>query len=277
MEKSASSPALIRAGRDMSHVPMRATQHGIFRSAKEMPVIDLKPGQASLERQLYSEEAKRLEHTYIGQDIEHGSMYARSIANRPTPDDYKNPVKPIKQVDAANAGCGHLGTAHWKSEYKSRHDGSALGEGKVHRQFGPSYQAINPPTCVGRGEEITSYQAEYGVYGSDPRTKFLDEAALQTSKSVLTAGTAKGTQHIPGYQGFLATNTSNAKVAKVAQGSELRNTTNKANLTATFHANLVGYAGHVPSNSRNDRGGVRMTNQTVKGRDFMPPASSECV
>jgi hypothetical protein len=51
--------------------------------------------------------------------------------------------------------------------------------------------------------------------------------------------------------------------------------TDKSNLTATFHTNMVGYSGHKPQNARNDRGGVSMTNLTCKGRDFAaPPASA---
>jgi hypothetical protein len=112
------------------------------------------------------------------------------------------------------------------------------------------------------------------LYGHDPRHKLAPgETKLPSFKSALTVGTTKGTAHIPGYQGFLATNTTNDRVAEIAHGGNMR-TTDKTNLTHTFHTNLVGYAGHKPHNARNDRGGVALTNMTVKGRDFAPPPAS---
>merc|ERR1719198_2134759 len=88
-------------------------------------------------------------------------------------------------------------------------------------------------------------------------------------KTALTVGTAKGTCHMPGYQGFLPTNTANPRCAAIAHGENTR-TTDKTNLTSTFHTNIVGYAGHKPTNAANDRGGVSLTTLTSKGRDFAP-------
>jgi len=89
-------------------------------------------------------------------------------------------------------------------------------------------------------------------------------------KTALTVGTTKGTAHIPGYQGFLATNTSNVRVAEIAHGGNMRST-DKTNLTHVFHTNTVGYGGHKPSNACNDRGGVSLTNLTTAGAAFSHP------
>merc|ERR1712146_18241 len=121
----------------------------------------------------------------------------------------------------------------------------------------------------------------HGKYGSDPRSKLPPEMLTEgphmdrgpTLKTALTVGTTKGTAHIPGYQGFLATNTANPRVAEIAHGGNIRST-DKSNLTTTYHTNVVGYGGHKPLNARNDRGGVSMTTLTSKGRDFAPPPAS---
>merc|ERR1712113_1293051 len=168
----------------------------------------------------------------------------------------------------------HQGTAHWRSEYKSALNEGAVHGATYHRQHLPSYQASNPPTCIGRNEELSSYHEEYGKRGSDPRHKIghLDDR-LPVFKTTLTQGTAKGTKHMPGYQGFLPSNTSNPHVARVERGETLRSI-DKTNLSEQFHANLLGYAGHNPTNPHNDRGGVRVNTQTCMGHSFRDPALS---
>lgn len=272
MGRSSSTPALRSAGKSalLSHIPKRATQHGIFLPGYEVLPTQLKPGQSSLERQLYVDEVKDNDETYLETDLEKGSVYQRSIESRLIPRDYFNPQKPIKPGEPSE-GEGHHKTAHWRSEYRSNVNDAARFDTVLYRQNGPSYQVQNPPTCVGGGELLSMHQSEFGKYGSNPRSKLRPEdAKLPTFKTALTVGTAKGTAHIPGYQGFLASNTANKRVAEVTHGGTMRST-DKTNLTQDFHTNIVGYAGHRPDNACNDRGGVSLTNLTVKGRDFAPP------
>lgn len=267
MGRSSSTPALSTAGKGvlMSHIPKRATQHGSYTPGYEVPPTQLKPGQFSLERQLYSEEAKDHEETYMESDLEKGSVYQRSIVSRLVPSDYYYPRKAIRQTEPEEGG-GHHGTAHWKSEYRSNVNDAARFDVVLHRQNGPSYQIANPPTCVGGGEVLGTYSEAFGKHGSNPRDKLKPgETRLPVMKTALTVGTTKGTMHIPGYQGFLATNTANSKVAAIAHGGTMRST-DKSNLTEAFHVNMVGYSGHVPTNACNDRGGVALTTLTTKGR-----------
>jgi len=232
----------------------------------EVPPTQLKPGQLSLERQLYSEEVKDHKETYMESDLEKGSIYQRSISSLTQPSDYYYPRPPIRQTQPEGGG-GHHGTAHWKSEYRSNVNDAARFDTMLHRQNGPSYQIQNPPTCVGGGEILGTYAEAFGKYGSNPREKIgPDPEKLPTLKTALTVGTTKGTAHIPGYQGFLATNTANPRVAQIAHGGTMR-TTDKSNLTEAFHTVCVGYAGHKPRNACNDRGGVALTTLTTKGRD----------
>jgi hypothetical protein len=222
---------------------------------------------------LYQEEAKDVEENYLSADLEKGSVYTRQMDSRLVPSDYFYPQRPIRQSEPP-AGEGHHKTAHWKSEYRSNVNDAARFDTILYRQNGPCYQVANPPTCVGGGEVLSSCQEYFGRYGSNPRDKLpKDSDKLYTIKSALTVGTTKGTAHIPGYQGFLALNTTNPKVAEVAHGGNMRST-DKTNLTQVFHTNVVGYCGHKPQNARNDRGGVANTNQTTKGRDFPPPPAS---
>jgi len=274
--RSSSTPALQAAGASslrLSHIPKRATQHGICLPGYEVCPAQLKPGQWSLQRQLYSQEARDHEETYMETDLEKGSVYKRSIESILIPRDYFTPQKPVLPGEPQAPG-GHHGCAHWKSEYRSNVNDAARFDTVLMRQNGPSYQIANPPTCVGGGQPLTTAHEAFGKYGDDPRDKLPPEAdKLPTFKTALTVGTTKGTAHIPGYQGFLATNTANPRVAEVAHGGNLRST-DKTNLTQIFHTNTVGYLGHKPQNACNDRGGFTTSLHTTNGRDFRPPPAS---
>lgn len=269
--KSASTGSLRIAGAELSHIPKRAAQHGIFLSSIEVTPISLKPGQNSTQRQVYTEEAKQLQETYMKPDLPATSVYSKSVSNLLRPEDYMNPTKPIIPSEAPGGG-GHWGTGHWKSEYASTVDHRAVDGATYHRQHGPSYQAMNPPTCVGMGALSSSYRQDFGLYGSDPREKVKPEDnKLPVFRTPLTAGTAKGTMHMPGYQGFLATNTRNPHVARVEMGARLRST-DKTNLAETFHKNVVGYSGHQPNHHSNGIHGAKPSPMTTSGRDFASPS-----
>lgn len=274
MEKSASSGSLMQAGSQflaMPHVPKRATQHSVFLPAYEVLPPQLKCGQFSLQRQMYAEEAKTLQDTYLAPDRAAKSTY-QAACSFATPQDYEDPDKPFKPMEPVCEG-GHRGCAHWVSDYKANHSMRSLEGRRYHRQIGPSYQAVNPPTCVSGPIAKSQFQHEHGKHGENPRHKFRYHPSKNpVFTSALTYGTPKGTFHMPGYSGFLPMNTSNALVKAHEQGATLRTTTDKVNITQQCSPNLLGYQGHQPSNAGNDRGAVSHGNLTTFGRSFSTPA-----
>lgn len=261
----------MRAVRAMSHIPKRATQHGVFLSGAEASITSLKPGQDQLHRQnFYLTEAKALQETYISQDQFKDSVYSKSISKLTLPEDYHEPARPIRPAATTGAYKSgfYAGTGHWKSEYDHKFHPDSLKGSKTHRQYGPPYEMLNPPTCVSQPNDLSFYQREFGVYGSNPRDRLRPgDTMLPKQKHELTVGTTKGTCHIPGYQGFLPTNTNNPKVAAIEAGESVR-TVDKTNVTEIYHLNLPGYAGHVPSSACNDRGPRQISSMTVMGKDF---------
>jgi len=260
----------------MAHIPKRASQHGIYLSGYETIPTTLKPGQTQLHRQdLYSSEAKPLEETYIAQDNFKQSVYAKTIATKTLPEDYADPAKPMRPLDV-DANGGHSGTAHWRSEYNSTVNLESIAGAKYHRQHGPPGCSINPPSCVSQPGEPSSYKEDFGAYGSEPRSRSTPGDATigpKSFKSVLTVGTSKGTHHVPGYQGFLPTNTSQPQVAAVEQGENLRSV-DKTNITHIYLRNIPGYAGTIPENTRNDRGGRHPSDLTTQGMDYQTPMTA---
>jgi len=271
MSMSGSNSALRSAGVAMAHVPRRATQHGIYLSTSEVPPTSLKPGQTHLrERQLYTEEAPPQEESYMRAGMPAKSVYAKDHSEMTKPEHYKEPTRPIKQRVSEIKG-GHHDVSHWRSAYKADHNEDAVYGAVHHRQHGPSYQATNPTACVSRPDDPTSYHSDYGKAGTDPRSKidpYSDK--LPVFKSALTRGTTKATAHIPGYQGFLATNTTNPFVARVEQGGAVRSL-DKHVLSDQYNTNLVGYMGHRPMHAKNDNGGVRTSLLTTSGKDYQTP------
>lgn len=243
----------------MSHVPKRATQHGVFLSSAEVIPTQLKPGQKSLDRQLYTEEAKQLRETFVNPNMPEKSDYTRNLGSILKPDDFRNPTRPIRQSEPSDYS-GYSGTGHWRSESHSNLNEGSVSGAKYHRQGGPSYQASNPPTCISRVADPTTYR--------DTFCKSCDE--MFHSRSVLALGTPKGTLHIPGYQGFLALNTRNPYVARVEMGGGIRSV-DKSNITEQFHLNTLNYTGHEPRAASSVYTGVAITTKTVAGRDYTTP------
>mmetsp|Transcript_61889 Transcript_61889/g.178129 ORF Transcript_61889/g.178129 Transcript_61889/m.178129 type:complete len:269 (+) Transcript_61889:74-880(+) len=262
MQRSASASWL--------HVPKRAVQHGCYLPSHEVPPVDLKPGQRSLQRQVYAEEAKPLSETYLQPDRPADSVYAVGHSKLLGPSAYKDPAQKIVQKEPPG-GYGHHQVAHWKSTSHSFHNHGAVAGAVYHRQNGPSYQAANPPTCVSQLLPISTCADYHGRHGDNPRDRVCPVTGqLLLHRNTLTTGTHKGTMHIPGYSGHLPHNTSNPHAARVAHGASLRSV-DKTNLTAQFHVNLLGYSGHVPLNARNDKGGVKPNTETMFGRSFSAP------
>jgi hypothetical protein len=251
----------------MRHMPKRATQHGVFLSGSEAPIAALKPGQEELHRtQFYTTEAKPLQETYLAQDSFKDSIYSKSLSKLTLPDDYTERTQAIK-IPPPGPG-GYSGTEHWTSEYKKVFAEGTGAKKRVRKQWGPPYQMHDPPGCVSQPTQMSFYGREFGTYGSNPRHKIgANDTKLPVQKSDLTVGTTKGTAHIPGYQGFLPSNTNNPKVAAIESGVSLRSV-DKSNITEIFHLNLPGYMGHIPTSSMNDRGPRQMSTMTVMGRAF---------
>lgn len=275
----------------MAHVPKRATQHGIFLSSSEAAVVSLKPGQKELQRTgFYTAEMHPLEETYLSQDQFNKSVYGKGVSERTQPLDYEDPQKPnsparkaaekeraaleaAQATGGSTAGAGETkgsdyGTAHWRSEYRQGFDGDRLGQMQYKRQHGPPFEVQNPPACVSQPYELSYYQHEFGTYGSNPRSKIgANDRTIPTLKTDLTRGTTKGTNHIPGYQGYIPTNTNNPKVKAIESGDTVRDTS-KTNLVEIYHLNIPGYAGTVPDNAKNDKGPRQISTMTVTGKDY---------
>jgi len=274
MQRSASSGSLAAAGAQVSYIPKRVVQHGIYVPTCEVPLIDLKPGQTSVTRQVYAAEAKDLTENYIAPDRAGMTVYRSEVANILKPEDFKNRAQPIVPQEPAQ-GSGHHAVGHWRSTAKAAYNAQAIQGAVYHRQDGPSCQAVNPPTCVSAATVKTTSAEFFGEYGSNPMRRVQKDAfKMPVFKTPLTVGTAKGTMHIPGYAGFLAHNTSNPYVARVENGASLRSV-DKTNLTEQFHVNLLNYGGHVPENPCNDFGGVKPSKETMTGRAFQWPRAIE--
>lgn len=259
--------------KDFSFIPKRSTQHGIFLSGAEAPIVTLKPGQAVLERDgFYTHETKALEETYLSDNQFKKSVYAKHVSELTAPVDYKNPQKPMKPVSSGGGNAtGHYGSDHWGSQYRDSFPEQTKTP-TYRRQVGPPFEVHNPPACVSQPNEPSFYQSQFGVYGSDPRSKISKgDMVLVTEKTDLTRGTTKGTNFIPGYQGFIPTNTNNPKVAMIEKGDGVRSN-DKGNLVEIYHLNTPGYAGHVPTNALNDKGPRQISTMTVHGKDFSTTA-----
>lgn len=248
----------------LSSIPKRVTQHGVFLSGAEAPIASLKPGQQQLHRQgFYTTEVPALRETYL---TEHGfkeSVYKKEHSSARLPEDYQDPQKPILRPQEAIT---HKVSSHWVSEYDAMHSARSI-EGASRRTRAPDpYSFSAAPVCLSRPSEESSYRAEYGALGHDPRNRLAPgQTTLPVKKDALTAGTTKGTNHIPGYQGFLPTNTNHPKVRRVEQGEKQRSV-DKTCLVNTYHLNVPGYAGHLPTEVINDKGPRQVSTMTVSGQ-----------
>lgn len=263
----------------LDHVPKRATQHSIFLSQREFPRTCLKPGQASLERQdFYSEAAaeRPLRSTYLVDGQVNVSEYQQRISSNPIPADYleahESTARAPLTMDDSDPGpvpgkVLHRKASHWQSDYDERFAGE---QGKYVRQRGAMYQSADTPTCILNSTGKSMYQTDLGEYGSIPRDKFPHTATeYPNARTDLTCGSAKGTGHVPGYQGSLPTNTHNEKCAKYEAGAECRQDPGRGvNITQIYHQNIPGYAGHVPVEACNDDGPRQVQTRSTMGRSY---------
>lgn len=258
----------------MAHVPKRATQHGLHITGPELAPTALKPGQRELHRRgVYAAAAGEPCESYLAEELIAESEYGKAIARNTRPKDYvvPRPTPPAADGaprDSVGSGCGS-GTRHWRSEYRAASDALRRGEGDFEDEVWR--RTAKEPNYIGRFEDLSMYRWDFGRYGSNPRDKVgPTDLKLPLFKTALTAGTTKGTDYIPGYQGYIPAHAIGREEARIAQGETPRSV-DKTNIVSTFHTNLVGYAGHVPLSARNDNGGRMPTLLTVTGRDFLTP------
>eukprot|EP00927_Polykrikos_kofoidii_P040209 TRINITY_DN34412_c0_g1_i1.p1 TRINITY_DN34412_c0_g1~~TRINITY_DN34412_c0_g1_i1.p1 ORF type:complete len:299 (+),score=28.26 TRINITY_DN34412_c0_g1_i1:91-897(+) len=239
-----------------AHVPKRVAQHGIFVSAAEAPPTILKPGQTDVAGvPIFTEEAKPHRETYLTQDQNRESVYTTALGRQTLPEEYLNPPRRFRphhiSIDQARARAS-TGTRHWESEYKA-----AAQKGPL--EFGSTTPRVERVTLSGvcHAGDTSSYTQEFGKYGSNPLDRLsYGSTKLPVLRHSLNFGTTKGTNHLPGYQGYVPFHAGNAPTARVQDGARTRST-DKTNITQTYHVKLVGYAGHQPENAYNDRYATR--------------------
>lgn len=264
---------------DHSHVPKRAVQSGLYTPGEEILPVPLKPGQKELHTNgLYTAETtygKPQEPTLL-QDRGSESEYTKHLAKTTVPEDYRNPVKPLKKAVLARTteDSEKTGGSHWVSEYRAK---SLEGASRMQTPRMTAGHILagrgghTPASCVSRVQDSSMYLTDFGRHGSNPRDSISpQDSKLPVFKSGLTAGTPRGTSHIPGYQGFVPSYPGfNESLLRVAEGDFLRST-DKTNMAQIYHKNLVGYAGHEPTSVVNDFGSRKPTTMTVMGHDFQP-------
>lgn len=261
----------------MAHVPKKATQHGLFTSGMETAPPTLKPGQDELYRRgMYSFEAKRAFAATTSLALDLKTKSEGTHMHNSTPDDYKNPAKPSRPSDNhVSSGIDYAAkgtTQHWKSVYQAAgEEATACMEERGVAKGISCKRPDQPPAVVSRNDFSTLQSHHYGKYGSNPRDRIAkDQTRLLVHPNSLNRGTTRGTEHIPGYQGFIAANPSGPHSARASSGRGIRSM-DKTNIGDVFHTNLVGYAGHAPKSHSNDFGGRRPTELTTAGRDYAGP------
>ncbi|CAD7941870.1 unnamed protein product [Amoebophrya sp. A120] len=88
--------AQIKLKDHISHIPKVVTQHGIFLSTKDAPVIAAKPGQGLYDRDgFYTTEVKLSEKNFIQHQLKDGNEYDIQYNKTVKSKDYTNPQKPL--------------------------------------------------------------------------------------------------------------------------------------------------------------------------------------
>mmetsp|Transcript_32155 Transcript_32155/g.75509 ORF Transcript_32155/g.75509 Transcript_32155/m.75509 type:complete len:265 (-) Transcript_32155:91-885(-) len=253
----------------MAHIPKRTPQHGLFVPLEEVMPPELKPGQKELHRRdMYSSQLPPREETYITKDGFRETTYGKTISNVTEPEDYVYTTQPMPMAAPPPRHRDDTGTRHWRSEYNAAMGREALDDAEYFRQVGDPNVSRQPPAKHHPVADVSLNQEDFGEYGTDPRDKigaFDDKLpVIHTDRS---AGTTKGTVHLPGYQGHLPVNPRNSWRLRAETGMTPRSLA-KVNPTQTCRLNVVGYTGHVPDTARNDRGPRKPTTRTTYGEDF---------
>ncbi|CAL1155361.1 unnamed protein product [Cladocopium goreaui] len=259
----------------MAHVPKRAVQHCLYTPLQEVHPPCLKPGQAEQIAAAEAAEAKKKDaplppFAKLFEDSQIESEYVRRMCKLRCPDDFKTP-RGDKKADHADDHSCQIGVAHWRSEYA--HNSAEGGSRRVQpqmtaQQILASRKVPTPRCCISKLQSFTCNHAEYGRNGDNPRDKVTPrDTQMPVLKNSLTAGSTRGTTHIPGYQGVIPRY---AGSESHMRASATPRSVDKTNIIPNFHKDIVGYAGHVPEAVCNDLGGRKPTDLTTFGHDFKP-------
>ena len=256
----------------MAHVPKRAVQHCLYTPLQDVPPPCLKPGQAE---QIAAAEvaAARTEFPMpavaaLFENSQIESEYVRRMCKPRNPEEFKTP-RVDKKTDK-DSHASQISVAHWQSEYAHN---SAEGAKRVQRQLTAQEILASRKVQTPRGGKLQNFtcnHVEYGRDGDNPRDKVTPrDTQMPVFKNELTAGSTRGTIHIPGYQGHIPRYTGFSEShMRAARGTP--RSTDKTNIIHNFHKDIVGYAGHVPEAVCNDFGGRKPTDLTTFGHDFKP-------
>jgi hypothetical protein len=157
---------------------------------------------------------------------------------------------------------------YWQSTYQATILNSARALEQPHPQLQAKielYESAVASKVVATDLGRSVNKTDFGVYGSNPRTRFNPNSVKITSeKTDLTLGTTKGTGYIPGYQGHIPINSRNPYKARYEQ----RNydyQPDKSNICQNFKRNMHGYGGYQFLNPLNDKGSVQISSATTYG------------
>eukprot|EP01138_Halocafeteria_seosinensis_P013968 gb/GECG01014263.1/.p1 GENE.gb/GECG01014263.1/~~gb/GECG01014263.1/.p1 ORF type:complete len:366 (+),score=43.10 gb/GECG01014263.1/:1-1098(+) len=101
---------------------------------------------------------------------------------------------------------------------------------------------------LGDPRRISTFSADFGLYGEDPRQRpIMDETGktLNSTTKDLLEGSTKRSYQTPGYTGYIP-HAANTKAYEIGRGTQPRDTfMMKTNLKDTFTRRLPGFTGHV--------------------------------
>lgn len=114
-------------------------------------------------------------------------------------------------------------TLNWKTSY------NAVAEDTLSRDRTKSERPLWSLPREAYSSKRSYHQTEYahslGTYGENPRNKLNNtNSKLSNEVHELTMGTTKVTNHIPGYNGFIARTDLNQTAVEHGSGNNLRNT-----------------------------------------------------
>ncbi|KAF4756822.1 ATPase, P-type (transporting), HAD super, sub IC [Perkinsus olseni] len=285
----------------MAYIIKRAVQHSVFLPESERPPPGVKPGQDLktppqdiTTTYTTAASARQPDHTYLRHTtFTDASEYGKCFANvtkmdcvvqrKDLAERYQQRrERKAKRSDQLSEGATNfdqkaheLSSAHhWTTSYRAgfieaRRDGDwSIAETKPQVRGGVT--AVVPVRCVTEDTGISSFTERFGEYGSAPRDLIADPNAAQLPVKItaLEDGTTKGKAHVPGYQGFIPSNIRNPSVVSQALGEDTRQTVDKTTMTEIYHQNVPGYGGHLPTESKNDKGPRQLTTSSIFGSDY---------
>jgi hypothetical protein len=161
-----------------------------------------------------------------------------------------------KTIDARDSYEYESRPTFWQTSYKAQHNGWQSAENASRSKPNSAlFQQNNGPQHVMTARaQPTSYQRSYGLYGDNPRSRYVhgDHKATFSRRATtadLFSGTNKGSKRIPNYAGFVPGSDNNLMCIRDNIPHNV-----KDNLIQTYNHNLPGYTGHYPESVKNDHG-----------------------